>query len=98
MQAIEFETTLHNGIVTLPPEQATQWEGQAVRVIILNPTDERLLPKPNDQPQTSLLRQLQQIKISAPPDFSENVDAYLNGEKMPDALFVDTGYVIALIN
>lgn len=81
MQAIEFETTLHNGIVTLPPEQATQWEGQSVRVIVLNPADEPPLPDPQPQPQTSLLSQLRQIKISAPPDFSENIDAYLNGEK-----------------
>lgn len=80
MQAIEFETTLHNGIVTLPPEQATQWEGQAVRVIVLNPTDERPLPESILPPPPSLLSQLRQIKISAPPDFSENVDAYLHGE------------------
>lgn len=79
MQAIEFETTLHNGIVTLPPEQATQWEGQAVRVIVLNPAD-ATLPASISPPPTSLLSQLRQIKISAPPDFSENVDAYLNGE------------------
>ena len=39
MQAIEFETTLHNSIVTLPPEQAAQWEGQSVRVIVLKPAD-----------------------------------------------------------
>jgi hypothetical protein len=81
MQAIEFETTLHNGIVTLPPEQATQWEGQAVRVIVLNPADEPPLPDPKVQPQASLLSQLRQIKISAPTDFSGNIDAYLNGEK-----------------
>jgi hypothetical protein len=29
----------------------------------------------------SLFSRLKQIKISAPPDFSENLDAYLNGEK-----------------
>jgi hypothetical protein len=80
MQAIEFETTLHNGMVTLPPEQATHWEGQSVRVIVLNPTEERPLPEAIRSPQPSLLSQLRQIKISAPSDLSENVDAYLNGE------------------
>ena len=79
MQAIEFETTLHNGMVTLPPEQATEWEGQAVRVIVLNPADAPTRPESITPPSPSLLSQLRQIKISAPPDFSANVDAYLNG-------------------
>jgi len=40
------------------------------------------LISPIDQPETSsLFSRLKQIKISAPPDFSENLDAYLNGEK-----------------
>jgi hypothetical protein len=30
---------------------------------------------------SSLFSRLKQIKISAPPDFSENIDAYFNGEK-----------------
>lgn len=36
-----------------------------------------------DEPQseTSLFRKLKQIKISAPADFSENIDDYLTGEK-----------------
>jgi len=45
-------------------------------------TDEGDLISPIDQPETSsLFSRLKQIKISAPPDFSENLDAYLNGEK-----------------
>ena len=35
-------------------------------------------PKPNNTP---LLARLREIKIEGPPDFSENLDAYLNGEK-----------------
>jgi hypothetical protein len=30
---------------------------------------------------SSIFSRLKQIKISAPQDFSENLDAYLNGEK-----------------
>jgi len=98
MQAIEFKATLHNGIVTIPPEYSAQWEGKTIRVIVLdddapipateaNPlkgsvTYEGDLISPIDQPETSsLFSRLKQIKISAPPDFSENLDAYLNGEK-----------------
>jgi len=99
MQAIEFQTTLHNGIVTIPPDYAAQWEGKTIRVIVLddapplpateaNPlkgsvTYEGDLLAPIDEPiaPDSLLSRLKQIKITAPPDFSENLDAYLNGEK-----------------
>ena len=99
MQAIEFQTTLHNGIVTIPPDYAAQWEGKTIRVIVLdaaapipateaNPltgsvTFEGDLLAPIDEPiaPDSLLSRLKQIKITAPPDFSENLDAYLNGEK-----------------
>lgn len=31
MQAIEFQTTLHNGVVTIPPDYAAQWEGKTIR-------------------------------------------------------------------
>lgn len=30
---------------------------------------------------SGLLRRLQKIKIEAPPDFAENIDLYMNGEK-----------------
>ncbi|PZV09911.1 MAG: hypothetical protein DCF22_17795 [Leptolyngbya sp.] len=36
MQAIEFQTTLHNGVVTIPPEYSAQWEGKTIRVIVLD--------------------------------------------------------------
>ncbi len=99
MQAIEFKTTLHNGVVTIPPEYSAQWEGKTIRVIVLdeaaphpsaeaNPlkgsvTCEGDLISPIAEPiaSNSLFSRLKQIKISAPPDFSENLDAYLNGEK-----------------
>jgi hypothetical protein len=98
MQAIEFKTILYNGIVNLPPEYSSQWEGKTIRVILLdeaeqdgvaeaallksNVTHEGNLPL-SVQPaaSSSLFSRLRQIKISAPPDFSENLDAYLNGEK-----------------
>ena len=35
-------------------------------------------PKPGEK---SILEKLQEIKIHGPPDWSENLDLYLNGEK-----------------
>ncbi len=80
MQAIEFKTTIHNGIVTIPPQYSPAWEGKIIRVIVLeedNTENIPRLPQNND----SLFSRLREIKISAPADFSENIDAYLNGEK-----------------
>jgi hypothetical protein len=82
MQAIEFKTILQNGTVTIPTQYSPQWEGKAIRVIFLTDTDdepEQLVSQ--SAPTESLFSRLQQIKISAPADFSENLDAYLSGEK-----------------
>jgi|JI102314A2RNA_FD_contig_123_4337_length_1278_multi_12_in_0_out_2_1 hypothetical protein len=35
MQAIEFKTILHNGIISIPPQYSPQWEGKTIRVIVL---------------------------------------------------------------
>ena len=34
-----------------------------------------------EKPESSLMAKLKRIKIQAPADFSENIDAYLTGEK-----------------
>ncbi|MCU0567213.1 MAG: hypothetical protein MUF49_11520 [Oculatellaceae cyanobacterium Prado106] len=96
MRTLEFKATPQNGIVALPSEYSSEWEGKTIRVILL---DEAISPTTANEAKTShlekvasdaipqpegsesLLSRLKQIKISAPPDFSENLDAYLNGEK-----------------
>jgi len=82
MQAIEFNAILHQGTVTIPPQYSSQWEGKNIRVIFLEESEADLTAL-TDQPDesNSLFSRLRQIKISAPSDFSENLDAYLNGEK-----------------
>ena len=80
MQAIEFKTILHNGTVTIPAQYSPQWEGKAIRVIFLEEDEGDTVAVENATPH-SLLARLRQIKISAPADFSENLDAYLNEEK-----------------
>ena len=34
MQAIEFKTILHNGIINIPCQYSPQWEGKTIRVIV----------------------------------------------------------------
>jgi hypothetical protein len=38
MNAIEFQTTIHDGLITLPQEQLA-WNGKKIRVILLEETD-----------------------------------------------------------
>lgn len=47
-----------------------------------NPTNETAIEQDLNSPNSpSLFSRLREIKISGPADFSENLDAYLNGEK-----------------
>lgn len=80
MQAIEFNTTVNNGTVAIPTQYSSMWEGKAIRVVVLedNQAEQAVEPKPDNTP---LLARLREIKIDGPPDFSQNIDAYLNGEK-----------------
>lgn len=72
MNAIEFDTIAHNyqAVITIPEAYREQWNNQAVHVIVMA-TD-----KADETPKTSLMSALKQIKITAPEDFSENLDAY----------------------
>jgi hypothetical protein len=78
MQAIEFQTILHNGTVTIPTEYSPAWEGKTIRVILLTDDESENYTSP-EASTASLFSRLQQIKISAPADFSEHIDGYLNG-------------------
>ena len=65
-----------------PHSTAPAWEGKIIRVIVLedNNITENVAISSQKNPK-SLFSRLREIKISAPADFSENIDAYLNGEK-----------------
>lgn len=78
MNAIELNAVARDGrvCVAIPDAYRQEWDDKPVRVIVIVDED-AALPKPK----TSLLARLQEIKISGPADFSENIDAYLNGEK-----------------
>ena len=77
MDAIELNAIAHDGTVTviLPELYRKAWNEKPVRVLLIK-EDQMELPS-----RGSLLANLRQIKISGPTDFSENIDAYLNGEK-----------------
>lgn len=41
----------------------------------------KTLQQPQKTQPSSLMSKLKQVKIQAPSDFAQNIDAYLNGEK-----------------
>jgi len=57
MQAIEFKTILKNGIVTIPAEYSSEWEGKQIRVIILEDSN-------TDTLQETTISLFEQNKIS----------------------------------
>lgn len=79
MEAIEFQAVLHDGTVTVPSEYAAKWEGKTIRAILLDDAND--LTTADSSPEIgktpSLLSRLKAMRISAPADFSENLDAYL---------------------
>ena len=77
MNAIELSAIAQDGkvTVTIPDIYRHEWDAMPVRVIVI--AEEESSPKPK----SSLFASLKQIKINGPADFSENIDAYLNGEK-----------------
>lgn len=49
MQSIEFKTIIHHGSVTIPAQYSPQWEGKAIRVIVLE--DSAIATSPVEQTQ-----------------------------------------------
>ena len=58
MQAIEFKTTIHNGILTSPPQYRPAWEGKIIRVIVLedNNIAKTVATPPTDHSQINPLK------------------------------------------
>jgi hypothetical protein len=75
MNAIEFQAVSRDGVVEIPSEFRAQWGDKKVRVILLEPGEE------TEKPAATLLARLRRVRITGPEDFSENIDAYLSGEK-----------------
>ncbi|MEM7594537.1 MAG: hypothetical protein AAF383_24055 [Cyanobacteria bacterium P01_A01_bin.83] len=50
MEAIEFKTIIHNGKVVIPTQYSSQWEGKAIRVIVLDES------QPAKKPQKTMFK------------------------------------------
>ena len=54
MEAIEFKTILRNGTVVIPSQYSSQWEGKAIRVIVLD--DSESLSEPVEKPKKTMFK------------------------------------------
>jgi hypothetical protein len=62
MQAIEFETLIHNGFVEIPPEYKAEFNNKTAKVIVL-------FENPNKQNNKALNTLLSESKGVLPPDY-----------------------------
>jgi hypothetical protein len=69
MNAIEFQTVAHDGVLDIPPEHRRLLNGKMVRVVLVNAK-----PQAADTEQTIFAR-LRCVKIQGPSDLSTNHDA-----------------------
>ena len=54
MEAIEFKTILRNGTVVIPSQYSSQWEGKAIRVIVLDESEP--LSEPVEKPKPKMFK------------------------------------------
>jgi hypothetical protein len=73
MNAIEFQTTVHDGILRIPLEHQRQLDGRAVRVVVVDTQTE------DAGGAETLFARLRRVRIAGPTDLSTDHDAYVIG-------------------
>ena len=75
MNAIEFQTTVHDGILQIPLEHQRQLDGRDVRVVVVDTQTE-------DAGETeTLFARLRRVRIAGPADLSTDHDSYVIGSQ-----------------
>jgi hypothetical protein len=75
MHAIEFQTTVHDGVLQIPLEYRRELDGRDVRVVVVDTRTE-------DAGETeTLLARLRRVRIAGPADLSTDHDAYVIGNR-----------------
>lgn len=75
MHAIEFQTTVHDGILQIPLEHQRALDGRDVRVVVVDTAT-----ADTGEAETLLVR-LRRVRIAGPPDLSTDHDAWVNGDR-----------------
>jgi hypothetical protein len=75
MNAIEFQTVAHDGVLDIPPEYRRLLDGKTVRVVLV---DAQAAGADGNEP---LFARLRRVRIQGPTDLSANHGAYVVGER-----------------
>lgn len=75
MNAIEFQTVAHDGVLDIPPEHRRLLDGKTVRVVLV---DAQAADADGNE---TLFARLRRVRIQGPTDLSTNHDAYIVGER-----------------
>ena len=75
MNAIEFQTVAHDGVLDIPPEHRRLLDGKKVRVVLVDAEAQ------GTGGNETLFARLRRVRIQGPTDLSANHDAYIVGER-----------------
>jgi hypothetical protein len=75
MNAIEFQTVAHDGVLDIPPEHRRLLDGKTVHVVLL---DAEVQSTGGNE---TLFSRLRRVRIQGPTDLSAHHDAYIVGER-----------------
>ena len=75
MNAIEFQTVAHDGVLDIPPEHRRLLDGKAVRVVLVDAEAQ------GTGGNETLFSRLRRVRIQGPTDLSARHDAYIVGER-----------------
>ncbi len=77
MNAIEFQTIAHDGVLEIPMQYRRALDGKSVRVLLVDSQSEA------GEGSKSLFARLRRVRVQGPSDLSVNHESYVNGD--PDA-------------
>lgn len=75
MNAIEFQTVAHDGVLDIPPEHRRRLDGKTVRVVLVDAQAQGV------DGNEALFARLRRVRLQGPTDLSTNHDAYITGER-----------------
>ena len=75
MHAIEFQTTVHDGILQIPLEHQRLLDGRDVRVVVVDSQTE------DAGEAETLFARLRRVRIAGPADLSTDHDSHVIGNR-----------------
>ena len=75
MNAIEFQTVAHDGVLDIPPEHRRLLDGKTVRVVLVDAEAQ------GTGGNETLFTRLRRVRVQGPTDLSANHDGYIVGER-----------------